>query len=130
MHQVSALFLHRLGEGVQAGGLDRLGGGGDFGVHRNAVPSGFSGVIEDVKMNLSGHAFQRLEDVRVPHVIDGNIERMSCALNELNKLRSRLSVDLGARRLEVKMEAGRGERREAWHISDLLLWMSVRRILL
>ena len=117
MHQVPALFLHRLGEGLQTRGVDRLPCGGDFGVHRGAVSSGFAGVVNDVKLNLGGHTLQRLEDVGIPHVIDGDIQRMLCALNEFDKLRNRFPIDLGAVGLEEKVQARRAERRNTRHIT-------------
>jgi hypothetical protein len=61
MHQVSAFFLHRLGEGLQAGGFDRLRGGGDLRVYRCTAPASFPGVIKNVQLDLGGHALERLE---------------------------------------------------------------------
>src|SRR5438477_13064128 len=115
MHQVTAFFLHRLSEGLQAGGFDRLRGGGEFRVHRGAAPSGLSGVVKDVKLNLGGHALERLEDIGVLHVIDGNIQRMFSSPNELDKLRNGFAVDLGALGLEEKAQTRRTKRRDTGH---------------
>src|SRR5258708_33168745 len=115
MHQVPALFLHRLGEGVQARGLDRLRRRGELWVHCGAVSHSFPSVIKDMELNLGGDAFERLEDIRVLHVGDGNVKRMFRALDKLDEMRNDFSIDLGALRIEVKIEALGAEGRDACH---------------
>ena len=56
-----------------------------------------------MKLNLGGDPFQRFEDLLAPHVIDGDVKRMLCTLNEFDKLRNRLPIDLGTLGLEKKV---------------------------
>src|SRR5438128_6973753 len=102
-----ALFLNRMGKLLQAGvdnclpcrrlGIDGSAATANLGARR--------GIVKDVELNLAGHLLQRLQDIWVLHVVDGNVKRMFCVLDELDELGNSLSANLGALGLEVKMEA-------------------------
>lgn len=103
MHQVSAFFFHRLGKRVQTRGSDCLRRGGVLGVHGRARPSCFTSIVKNLEGDFGGHAFQRLEDLLAPQVVDCNIQRMFGALNEFDEARNRLPIDLRAVGLEEKL---------------------------
>jgi hypothetical protein len=62
-----------------------------------------------VKLHLAGHFLQRLENIRVFHVINGDVERTLRPLDELNQLGDGFSVDLRAFRLEIESETARAK---------------------
>src|SRR5215467_1520314 len=107
VHQVPALFYDRMGERFQPS-IDNGFPGADLGIDGSAATANLASraaVICDVELHPAGHFLQRLQDIWILHVVDGDVERMLRRLDELNQVEHRVSVDLRTLGLKVESEA-------------------------